>query len=318
VRIADAVTENFSAGVMDRLGFGYESLRALKDDIVYVSNSGFGKTGPYATFKTFGPIVQACCGLTFTSGLPDLPPAGWGYSYRDHMGANFMAVALLAALVHRNRTGEGQWIDMGCTEAGLSLVGPELLDCTVNGRSLRRPGYPDSNRINYPAMAPHVIFPASGDDSWVAIACRDDDDWRRLIAVVDEDWARAPELSSVSGRLAATQHIEARLAAWTSRRTRHEAQEVLRSAGVPAAQVSTPEDRIDRDPDTERWGLWPSVTHSGGATVRVDGIPVHMSDTDWMITHGGPALGEHNRYVFGEILGCTDEELSELEGDGVI
>ncbi len=168
VRISDAVTENFSAGVMDRLGFGYESLRALKDDIVYVSNSGFGKTGPYATFKTFGPIVQACCGLTFTSGLPDLPPAGWGYSYMDHMGANFMAVAVLAALVHRNRTGDGQWIDMGCTEAGLGLVGPELLDYTVNGRSLRRPGYPDSNRVNYPAMAPHGIFPASGEDSWVA------------------------------------------------------------------------------------------------------------------------------------------------------
>ena len=127
---------------MERLGFGYDELRALKPDIVYVSNSGFGNDRAYAAFKTFGPIVQACCGLTFASGLPDQPPAGWGFSYMDHMGANFMALAVLAALVHRNRTGEGQWIDMSCTEAGLTLAGPELLDFTVNGRPLAAPGQP--------------------------------------------------------------------------------------------------------------------------------------------------------------------------------
>ena len=318
VRISDAVTENFAAGVMQRLGFGYNDLRALKDDIVYVSNSGFGTTGPYSTFKTFGPIVQACCGLTFASGLADHPPAGWGFSYMDHMGANFMALAVLAALVHRSRTGEGQWVDMSCTEAGLTLAGPELLDFTVNGRSLRRPGHPNSNRTNYPVMIPHGIFPASEDDSWVAIACRDDSDWERLATLVDEDWARAPQLRSLEGRLSAVDAIEQQLGRWTARRTRHEAQEQLRAVGVPAAQVSTPEDRIDHDPDTSEWGLWPTVEHAGGGTVRVDGVPVHMSDTDWVIKRGSPALGEHNRFVFGEILGCGEDELSVLEKDGVI
>jgi benzylsuccinate CoA-transferase BbsF subunit len=162
VEISDVVTENFSAGVMERLGFGYDTLRSLNEQIIYVSNSGFGKTGPYAAYKTFGPIVQACCGLTFGAGLRELPPAGWGFSYMDHMGANVMALAVLAALVQRNRTGRGQRIDMSCTEAGLALTGPALLDYTVNGRPFRRPGMPDSNTQNLPEMAPHGIYPAAG------------------------------------------------------------------------------------------------------------------------------------------------------------
>ena len=137
VRISDVVSENFAAGVMERLSFGYDGLRALRSDVIYVSNCGFGHTGPYRSFKTWGPIVQAISGLTFTSGLPDQPPAGWGYSYMDHTGSYYMAIAILLALVHRQRTGEGQWVDMATTEAGATLLGPALLDYTVNGRPSR-------------------------------------------------------------------------------------------------------------------------------------------------------------------------------------
>ena len=120
---SDVVTKNFSAGVMERLGFGFDRLRAINEQVIYVSNSGFGKTGPYAHYKTFGLIVQALLrSHVHLWTPPDLPPAGWGFSYMDHMGANFMAFAVLAALVHRNRTGQGQWIDMACTEAGLALA----------------------------------------------------------------------------------------------------------------------------------------------------------------------------------------------------
>ena len=153
VRVSDAVTENFSAEVMGRLGFGYERLRELRPDIVYVSNCGFGQEGPYRTFKSWGPITQAVCGLTFQSGLPDREPAGWGYSYMDHTGAYMMAIGLLAALYHRARTGEGQWVDMSCTEAGGTLNGPALLDYTVNGRGMRGPGMPNSNRNTSPLSA---------------------------------------------------------------------------------------------------------------------------------------------------------------------
>ena len=147
VRVSHAVTENFAAGVMDRLGFGYDRLRELRPDIVYVSNSGFGHAGPYHSFKSWGPIAQAMSGLTHTSALPGLEPAGWGYSYMDHSGAYTMAIALLAALYHQRRTGEGQWVDIACAEAGIGLAGLAALDASVNGRDERAIPV-DSNRVS--------------------------------------------------------------------------------------------------------------------------------------------------------------------------
>ncbi|HEY7105056.1 MAG TPA: CoA transferase [Acidimicrobiia bacterium] len=318
VAVSDAVTENFAAGVFARLGFPYEELQRLRPDIVYVSNSGFGATGPYHAFRTWGPIVQAVCGLTFGSGLPDLPPAGWGFSYMDHMGANSMAIAILAGLVHRNRTGEGQWIDMACTEAGLGFCGPDLLDFTVNGRPLRRPGSPDSNHSHAPAMSPHNIYAAAGDDQWIAIACRDDDDWRRLAIVIGEPWAQDARYATLAGRLAGEHTLDERLGAWTRTRERHATAARLRGAGVPASVVASPEDRIEHDPATSEWGLWPVAHHTEMGDVRVDGYPVHLSETDWSIEHGAPCLGEHTDEVLRDVLGCDDDEIASLHEDGVV
>jgi benzylsuccinate CoA-transferase BbsF subunit len=317
VAISDVVTENFAAGVMARLGFPYEELRAVKPDVVYVSNCGFGAWGPNVAYKTWGPIVQAVSGLTFSSGLAGEPPAGWGFSYMDHMGANTMAVAILAGLIHRNRTGEGQWIDMACTEAGTTYVGPDLLDYTVNGRPLRRPGQPDSNRSHAPARAPHGIYPAAGDDNWIAIACRDDVDWARLAAVIDEPWATDARDDTLAERLAVEDALDTRIAAWTATRDRFATAEILRAAGVPAGAVARPEDRIDHDPATSEWGLWPTVHHREMGDVRVDGVPVHLSETDWSIEHAGPCLGEHTHLVLSEILGLDDDEIERLARDGV-
>src|SRR5205085_11734096 len=122
-------------------------------------------------------------------GLPDREPAGWGFSYMDHTGGYLMAIGLLAALWHRQRTGEGQWVDMSCSEAAIGLNGPALLDSVANQRPFRAAGQPHSNRSTAPAMAPHGIYPCADEDSWVAIACRHDDDWRALAAVIAEPWA---------------------------------------------------------------------------------------------------------------------------------
>ena len=138
IEVSDVVSENFAKGVLERWGFGYDRLREIKPDIIYVSNCGFGHEGPYSDFKSWGPIAQAVSGLTFASGLPGEEPAGWGYSYMDHTGAYYMAIAILLALLHRQRTGEGQWVDLACTDAAVTLNGPALLDWTVNGRPLRR------------------------------------------------------------------------------------------------------------------------------------------------------------------------------------
>jgi len=318
VQRSDVVTENFAAGVMERLGFGYERLRELKPDIIYVSNCGFGHSGPYREFKTWGPIVQAMSGLTFTSGFPELPPAGWGFSYMDHTGGYYMAIAILLALVHKLCTGEGQWVDLACTEAGLSLNGPALLDYTVNGRPMRRPGMPNSNRSQYPAMAPHGIYPARGEDRWIAIACRDDAEWRALAQVVAEPWTDDPRFASVAGRLEHEDALDARLRSWTRPRERSEMQQALQRARVPAAAVELPEERIEHDPNVAAWGLFPTVKHAKIGAVRVDGLPVHFSRTDWRIERGGPCLGEHNERVFGELLGLSARVIAELRADGVM
>ena len=132
-QISDVVSENFAVGVLKRLGFDYEAMKQIKDDIIYVSNCGFGHSGPYEGYKTWGPIVQAMSGLTFSNSLPGHEPAGYGYSYMDHTGAYFMAMAIMLAIHHRNQTGEGQWVDLAATEAAATLNGPPMLDYTVNG-----------------------------------------------------------------------------------------------------------------------------------------------------------------------------------------
>ena len=318
VKKSDVVSENFAYGVLESWGFGYEALKALKPDIIYVSNCGFGHTGPYKNYKTWGPIVQAMSGLTFSSGLPEMEPAGWGYSYMDHTGGYYMALAILFALIHRQRTGEGQWVDMACTEAGASLNGPALLDYSVNGRKLRRSGSPNSNRNDSPPMAPHGIYPSEGDDEWLAIACRSDADWQALAVEIDEPWARAERFETLSGRLAEQDELDRLLAGWTQNLGKFAAQRRCAAAGVPAAAVQKPEERIDHDPGTFEWGLWPTVRHSKMGDVRVDGLPVHFSKTDWKIERGAPCVGEHSEKVLGELLGIEADEIAKLRAEGVI
>lgn len=318
IAISDLVTENFAAGVLARLGFGYEEMRAINPRIVYVSNCGFGHMGPYSGFKTWGPSVQAFSGLTFSSGLPGQPPAGWGYSYMDHTGAYYMAMAILMALYHQRETGEGQWVDCATTEAGATLNGPALLDYTVNGRPLRREGMPHSNRSQSPAMAPHGIYGALEEDSWVAIACRDDGDWQAMAGVIAEPWTSDARFTTLAGRLNAEDELDRLIESWTRQRDPFATATMLQEAGLPATAVQTPEQRIDHDPNTAAWGLWPTVQHLETGPVRVDGLPVHLSQTDWKIERGAPCLGQHNEQVLGGLLGLSGKEISLLHEEGVV
>jgi len=315
---SDVVAENFAKGVLERWGFGYETLKQIKPDIIYVSNCGFGHVGPYSEFKTWGPIVQAMSGLTFTSGLPDEEPAGWGYSYMDHTGGYYMAMAIMLSLLHRQRTGEGQWVDLACTDAALSLHGPALLDWTVNGRPTRRPGQPHSNRNEWPSMAPHGIYRCDGDDEWVSISCRNDTDWRSLAATANAGWRDEPRFSTLASRLEHQDALDEAVEGWTRTRDKFDVQRQLLAAGVPAAAVQKPRERIDQDPTTEAFGLWPRVRHSKMGDVRVDGQPVRFSRTNWQITRGAPCLSEHTEEVLRGLLGMTAEEIDELRSEGVL
>lgn len=314
VAISDVVCENFAAGALEHRGFGYEELRRIKPDIIYVSNCGFGHTGPYRDFKTWGPIVQAVSGLTYTSGLPDREPAGWGFSYMDHGSAFYMTVAIMAALHHRERTGEGQHVDLATVPAGIAMLPTEILEWTVNGRPVAAGG----NRADFGECAPHGIYPCRGDDRWIAIACRDDREVALLAKVLDEPALTSDRFATLAQRLASQDELDHLIGAGTASWTAGSLADSLINEGIPASVVKTPQERIDEDPDLDRMGLFPTVTHPDMGRVRVEGVPMTFSATPWTIDSAGPKLGQHNRDILGKLLGHDDQSLEEWTERGVI
>jgi crotonobetainyl-CoA:carnitine CoA-transferase CaiB-like acyl-CoA transferase len=312
--VSDVVCENFAAGVMAHRGFDYDELRRIKPDIIYVSNCGFGHTGPYRDFKTWGPIVQAVSGLTFTAGLADEEPAGWGFSYMDHGSAFYMTIAILAALHHRERTGEGQHVDLATVPAGIAMLPTEVLDWTVNGRQTDAHG----NRADFGEMAPHGIYPCQGQDRWIAIACRDDREVALLSKVLEEPRLTSDRFGSLAQRLAVADELDDLVSAATLTRDAAVLARDLTSAGVPASVVSSPEERIDGDADLDAYGLFPTVKHPDIGDVRVEGIPMRFSETPWRIAAAAPQLGQHNREVLGDLLGHSEDELDAWSKRGVI
>jgi crotonobetainyl-CoA:carnitine CoA-transferase CaiB-like acyl-CoA transferase len=184
------VSENFAPGVMERWGLTYERLNELSPEVIYARMSGFGHSGPHAEYRSYGPVVQAVSGLSYISGLPGREPSGWGLSYMDNQAAYYNSSALLFAIYRRNITGKGTEIDVSAVEAGINLVGPVLLDLTVNHHTTRRPDYPTGNRLEWPNAAPHGVYAAQGDDEWIAIAVFDDRQWAGTGRAVGEDDGR--------------------------------------------------------------------------------------------------------------------------------
>ncbi|KUI45570.1 carnitine dehydratase [Mycobacterium sp. GA-1199] len=314
ISISDVVCENFAAGVLDKRGFGYAELQKIKADIIYVSNCGFGHTGPNRDFKTWGPIVQAMSGLTFTAGLPDAEPAGWGFSYMDHMSALYMTTAILAALHHRDRTGEGQHVDLATVPAGIAMLPTEVLDWTVNGRAATAGG----NRADFAEMAPHGIYPCAGADRWIAIACRDERELGVLAKVLNEPELSSDRFATLEQRVRAADELDALIGNVTATRDAATLADDLVAAGLPASMVKSPSERIDDDPDLSAMGLFPSVTHPDMGEVRVEGIPMRFSATPWQITSAAPRLGQHNREVLVDLLGHSEAELDDWAQRGVI
>ncbi|MCV7257208.1 CoA transferase [Mycobacterium shimoidei] len=314
ISVSDVVCENFAAGVLEKRGFGYEELQKINADIIYVSNCGFGHTGPYRDFKTWGPIVQAMSGLTFTAGLPDAEPAGWGFSYMDHISALYMTTAILAALHHRDRTGEGQHVDLATVPAGIAMLPTEVLDWTVNGRAASAGG----NRADFGEMAPHGIYPCAGADRWIAIACRDERELGVLAKVLNEPALSSDRFATLEQRLRAADELDALIGNATATRNAATLADDLVAAGVPASVVKSPSERIDDDPDLATMGLFPSVTHPDIGNVRVEGIPMRCSVTPWQITSAAPRLGQHNHEVLGDLLGHSKAQLDDWAQRGVI
>jgi benzylsuccinate CoA-transferase BbsF subunit len=311
VEWADVVTESFSPKAMRAWGLEYESLRARKPDIIMVSSSLFGQTGPYAPLPGVGIMGSALAGITSLTGWPDRNPTGPFGPYTDFVAPRFTVAALLAALDHRRRTGQGQHIDLSQMEASIPFIAPELLDHIVNGAS------PDRVGNAHPTMSPHGLFPSRGDDRWVAIAARDDDDWRRLaVAIGRPDLADEAALATGERRRASQSVVDAVVTAWTRVRTATEATAVLQSVGVPA--YSWVADDLPDDPQLVHRGHLVQLRHSRHGTVVVESTHVGYSRTPARPTWGGAVLGEHTSYVLGEILGYDEERMTALREAGAL
>lgn len=316
---SDVLIENFSSGVMESWGLGYNELRAIREDIIYCSISGFGHSGRDKAFTTFGPTAQALSGLTLMSGLPGKPPAGWGYSYMDHTAGYYGAIAIMMALHHRNKTGEGQHIDISQVESGMVLAGPAILDYSVNGRSWRREGMPPGNRAWEPAVAPHGTYACAGEDRWIAIAVMNEAEWEALARAMDEpDWAREERFATNRSRLANQDELDTRIEAWTSEFEDYEAMELLQAAGVRAGVCQKPGDRVERDPQFKARGWWQVLPHPELGDTEYDGVAPRLSASPGQLRFASPLIGQHTHEVLRDVLGLSDEQAAEHEAAGVL
>lgn len=319
IAASSVVTENFAPGVMERWGLTYEALNELSPEVIYGRMSGFGHSGPHAHYKSYGPIVQAVSGLSFISGLPGEEPSGWGLSYMDNQAAYYNSAALMMAILRRNKTGKGAEVDVSAVEVGISMIGPDMLDVTVNKNITRRPDFPRGNRLDHPAAAPHGVYPAAGEDTWVAITIFDQAEWERFVRVLGEPaWVRDERFASPEARHAHQDALDAEIAAWTVQRSARATMELLQTAEVTAGAVQSAEDLNEWDPQLAARGTFFELDHPVIGEARFEGTPITFSRTVQHTWRSAPLLGEDNHYVFGEVLGLTADEIAELEDEGVI
>jgi crotonobetainyl-CoA:carnitine CoA-transferase CaiB-like acyl-CoA transferase len=316
----DVVAEGFSPGVLERWGLGYASQKQIRPDIIYVKQSGMGTFGTYGRFRAVGPIAAALSGMSEMSGLPSpAPPAGWGYSYLDWFGAYSMALSVLAALYHREQTGEGQWIDASQTEAGIMLTQVPVLDWSANGRPWERTG----NRSAYEALAPQGIYRCAGDDRWIAITCATEAQWQALATATGHgEWLADPRFATVSDRLTHHDDLDVLISAWTADSEPYELMLKLQAAGVAAGVCQTAGDRCDNDPQLSHLGWLTELTGTRIGRWPLAEVPVRMSRTPPYLgglpDRAAPLYGEDNTAILTGLLGMSEEEIAELTKQGIL
>jgi crotonobetainyl-CoA:carnitine CoA-transferase CaiB-like acyl-CoA transferase len=319
IGVSSVVTENFAPSVMERWGLTYPRLRELTPDVIFARMSGYGHSGPDHHYRSYGPVVQAVSGLSFISGLPGREPSGWGLSYMDNQAAYYSSIGLLMSIFNRMRTGRGGEIDVAAVEAGIGLLGPVMLDVTVNGRATRTGAFPTGNRLESPEAAPHGVYPSLGEDRWVAIAVFDDDEWRRLAkALGDPVWAADERFATPHGRFTHQDELDTHLTEWTRTRDNHEVMHLLQSHGVRAAAAQNAQDVNEVDEQLAHRGLFFELDHPVIGPARFEGVPIRMSTTQADNWRSAPLLGEDNEYVFRGLVGLDAEEYDDLVQAGVI
>ena len=312
VRWADVVTESFSPKAMPGWGLDYDSLRKIKPDVIMLSSCLMGQTGPLSKLAGYGMLSSAIVGFHNITGWPDRPPAGPFLAYTDTVSPRFTVALIMAALDHRNRTGEGQYIDQSQAEAALHFLSPALLDYTVNGRVQGRVGNRDAH------MAPHGVYPAAGDDLWVAIAVGSDEEWQTFCQIIERPELASDELyASQRARLDHADELDEIVAEWTKNREPLEIESQLQARGI-AAHVVQGSDELFADPQLQHRGQLVEVAHPIHGTTTVEGSRFRLSRTPSKIENGAPTFGQHNFHVLESILGYDAERIADLAAAGVL
>ncbi len=308
---SDIVVENFSPRVMTNLGIGYERLRELRPGVILLSMSAFGATGPYAYYPGIGGTIEPVSGMSSQLGYPGGPPLNCGMMFPDPISGYFGAAAVLMALYHRNRTGEGQHIDLSMQVVCSTYLADAIVQYSATGEVRRRMG----NR--HPVHVPHNIYPCRGDDEWVAIAAESDADFVAIAALAGHpEWPRGPRFATETARKANEDALDALIAAWTRDRDAADIETALAGAGLLAARVAKSSDVL-RDEHLWARGVLTEVEHPEAGRFVVPTTPVRLPGVPPEVVRAAPLHGEHSREVFARLLGITDHDYAALEADGI-
>ena len=313
VKIADIFAENQRGGVAKSLGLDYESVRKIKPDIVYLSSQGFGGGGPHSDYPAYGPMLSAGSGMLSIWKHPDDPyPVGSNSPLPDHMASKQAAIAMMAALDYKRRTGKGQFIDMAQTEVAAALIGESYLDYTINKRTPQ----PKGNRCSY--AAPHGAYPCTGMDNWVAISIFNDEEWHNFVkAIGNPAWTSDAKFANLMGRLKNVDELDKLIADWTKPRDAWDIQELLQKAGVPAGVVQRAPDTM-KDPQIAHDKALVELDHPIVGKRLYPNVALKLSGTPALASKPAPLLGQHTDEICRTLLHMSDNDIKNLKKEGVL
>jgi benzylsuccinate CoA-transferase BbsF subunit len=311
IQWADIVGESFTPGVMRRWGLAYEDIVKIKPDIIMFSTTNQGQTGPHATYHGYGVQLTALAGFTHLTGWTDREAAGISGAYTDLISPRLLVTALVAALDYKRRTGKGQYLDFSQFEGSLHFLTPVFLDYLVNNRVWNRKG----NR--HPYAVPHGVFRCKGEDKWCAIAVFTDGEWKALCkALGNPPWTKDPKFSTFLNRKQNEDELEALIEEWTCQHTPEEVMTLLQKHGVPAGVVNSNQD-LYNDPQLKHRNQFIELSHPEIGVYPVENQAYILSKTPAELSPA-PCLGEHNYYVYTQLLGMPEQEFLQLLQEGVL
>lgn len=311
VEKADIVVENYATGVMEKLGLSYDVLSRVRPGLVMLSTSGFGDAGPYARFISWGPNIEAMSGLAALSGFPERVCTMTQYAYPDSLSALHGLVAVMAALDHLRRTGEGQYINLSQLEATVAVIGDVVMETLATGAEPRKLGNGSLR------AAPHGVYRCAGEDRWIAIAVFDEEQWRALCREMNANELE-DGFADLRSRLANLPALDAHIERWTAQHDAYDLMTRLQARGVAAGVVQTAQDKFERDDHLRARGFFESIPHALYGEVVADGIPTGLTSTPGRTSYAGRAIGADNRAVFRDLLGLSEDEYRRFAAVGAI